>query len=166
VKVYLSYFFCFFCLLCFAVYYACCIAHTSSKIQPVSYAFMLLVLRQLCQKPNKEARRNFIAQRYARAVHAVVMCLSVCPSVCPSQASIVSKRLDWVLAMGLPSTYCVLYRVSKKFGYLQNKRIYLFQTRELKTFVPANRLRCQQNSLTVEFVDYTCDGRRVVAGLV
>jgi len=34
------------------------------------------------------------ARRYASAVYAVVVCLSVRPSVCPSQAGIVSKLLN------------------------------------------------------------------------
>jgi len=35
----------------------------------------------------------FTARRYASAVYAVVVHMSICPSVCPSDADIVSKRL-------------------------------------------------------------------------
>jgi len=40
------------------------------------------------------AWKHFTAWRYASAVYAVVMCLSVCPSVRQLQAGIVSKRLN------------------------------------------------------------------------
>jgi len=36
----------------------------------------------------------FTAHRYASAIYAVVVCLSVCPSVCLSQADIVPKGLN------------------------------------------------------------------------
>ena len=39
----------------------------------------------------------------------------------------------------------------------------LSQTLDLENFVTASRPRCQQNSSTVELVDDTYDGRRVVA---
>ena len=45
------------------------------------------------------------------------------------------------------------------FSYILRRLLRYFEN-----FATASRLRCQQNSSTVELVDHICDGRRVVHG--
>ena len=111
------------------------------------------------------------ARRYASAVCAIAvcLCLSVCLSVYHKSEFYIetAKRIELFFGMGLSSTSpnCVV----REFGYLQNKCTSLWN------FVPNSVLRrfrrgkssrscCQQNLWTVELVDHTCDGRRIVAG--
>ena len=70
---------------------------------------------------------------------------------------------SWFFAWGLPVLYCVI-TCSKKFGYLQKGYFILKLPHNLDLRHTSSRPCCQQNSSTVELVDDTCDGRRVVAG--
>ena len=109
---------------------------------------------------------NFTARRYASAVYAVVVCPSACPFVCPSvhpsQVGIVSKPLDgssWFLARRLPST-CPTQknRVPPEIRVLPSRT--LSQTLGLENFATARRLRCKQNSSTVDLVADTLSTSR------
>ena len=95
---------------------------------------------------------NFTARRYASAVYVY---LSVChkPILC---------RNDWTDRArrgGLlpPILHCVV-RISGS-----SNRVLSSGTFDLENFATASLSCCLQNSSTVELVDHTCDGRRVVA---
>jgi len=110
---------------------------------------------------------HFTARRYASAVYAVVVCLSVWLSVRSSvRHKPVLYRNDWTNRAGFwyggflpPIPHCVL----KTFGYLQKLGYFpsegtLSQTPDFDNFATASRSRCQQNSSsssssTVELVD-------------
>jgi len=94
----------------------------------------------------------FTARRYASAVYVY---LSVChkPILC---------RNDWTDRArrgGLlpPILHCVV-RISGS-----SNRVLSSGTFDLENFATASLSCCLQNSSTVELVDHTCDGRRVVA---
>jgi len=100
----------------------------------------------------------FTSRRYASAVYAGVVCLSVRLS----QAGVVSKRLDesnWLLARRLSFT-TLCYKeiwISPKIRVLPPPDT-LSHTPDLANFAAATRSRCQQNSSsssTVELVDDT-----------
>ena len=101
----------------------------------------------------------FSARRYASAVYAVVVCLSVRPSV---RHKPVLYRKDWTNRAGFwhegflpPIPHCVI----RKSGYLQKLRYFpVALCPKLRYFVTSSRSRCQQNSSsssTVELVDDT-----------
>jgi len=50
-----------------------------------------LIIAQNCDKAVQAGENDLTERRYASAVYAVVVCLSVRLSVCPSQAGILSK---------------------------------------------------------------------------
>ena len=88
--------------------------------------------------------------------------VSVCLSVRPSQAGIVPKRLDgqsWFFCE-LPLTYPELF--VRKFGHLKNKGTSLWNFTPnaglRENFATASRWCDQQNSSTVEPVDYVYGG--------
>jgi len=111
---------------------------------------------------------HFTARRYASAVYAVVVSLSVWLSVRSSvRHKPVLYRNDWTNRAGFwyggflpPIPHCAL----KTFGYLQKLGYFpsgtLSQTPDLENFATASRSLCQQNSSsssssTVELVDDT-----------
>ena len=125
-------------------------------------------------------RSHCVLQRFAHYVvkfYRATLCqcgiccrpVSACPSVCLSQTGIVSKRLDessWFFWHGCflpPILQCVI----SKFGYNKIWAVLfsgtLSQTLDFKHFATASRWRCHQIVSTVELVDDTFDGRRIVA---
>jgi len=99
---------------------------------------------------------------------AMVLCLSVCLSVSVKSRSSTetAERIELILAWELPSTYptqCYKeIRVSPKIRVLPSGTT--SQTLDLIFPRHVDRSHCQQNSSTVELVDHTYDGWRVVTG--
>jgi len=108
----------------------------------------------------------FTARRYSSAVCS--SCMSVRLSFCLSHAGIVSKRLNgsscfWRRSFLSRFTYPTLCYKDSGISKIRYFHLELFQSLEFKKIATASRSCCQQNSSTVELVDRTCDGRRVVA---
>ena len=93
------------------------------------------------------------------------VCLSVRPSVTSQYCMDTAGRIGlgfWYRGLFIYPTVC--YReiwVSPKVKVLPSEMLSL--TLNFENFASASRWCCQQNSLTVELVDDTDDGRRVVA---
>jgi len=105
-----------------------------------------------------EQRHRFLAHDancYATARYMPWPCVRA--RLCLSQVGVLSKRMDAsrrFLPRELPATkLTLLYENSGTT-----------RTLDLGNFATASRRCCQQNSSTVEFVDCTYCGRRVVAG--
>jgi len=78
------------------------------------------------------------------------------------------ERIELIFGTGasFDLSNSVLYEKNPDRPYLQNKRTFLWNfvpNLDLENFALASRSCCQQNSSTVEVVDHTFDGRRVVA---
>ena len=105
----------------------------------------------------------------ARCMLSSCVCLSVRLFVCVCVTS--RYWLDessWVLACRSSSTCYILFykeiRAFAKIMVLSSGTLSQTLNFEWEIFATASRSCCQQNSSTAEFVGYTYDGRRFVAG--
>jgi len=111
----------------------------------------------------------FIARRYASAVYAIVLCLSVYLPVSPLQAGsryCIETTGQIEMVCGVEAS-AILHCGIRKFGRSQKIRVLSSLSRWTWAgdFATASRSCYQQDSTsTVELVDHTYDGRRVVAG--
>ena len=112
---------------------------------------------------------RFTTRRYASALYAMAM--YPCPSVRLSQVGVLLIRLNessCFFGMGPFSTYPTMcykdipVHAKIRFGLLPSGT--LSQTLDLEIFATASRWCCQQNSSTVELVDHSHEGRRLVTG--
>jgi len=106
------------------------------------------ILWLVCRRP-----LVFTTRRYASAVYAVVVCLSVRPSATSRYCIETTRRIELVFATG---PFLHLYCVIRKFWYLRNNGTSLWNfvvSSWLEKFRQARRSCCQQNSPTVELVD-------------
>ena len=99
---------------------------------------------------------------------AVTLCLCLSVSVTSQNGIQTAERIEVIL--GWERTFA-----DRTLRYNQYKEIWvspkiryflpeLCETPDCRNFARLSRPRCQQNSLTVELVDHTYDGRRIMAG--
>jgi len=103
--------------------------------------------------------------RHCSAIYTMALCPSVCVRM--SQVGVLSIRRDessWVLARRLPSplSYAVLQRNSGIFKIRVGLVLSGTLSQILGLFRHGKSIACQQNSSTVELVDHTYHGRRIV----